>query len=153
MDSQPIFCPNSDCPARGQGGQGNIHLHSRKKLRYRCTQCGKTFTASKGTPFYRCHKPLELVVCVVTLLAYGCPPQAIVHAFGWDERTVYGLLQRAGQHCEQVHQQFVQQPRDLQQIQADELRVKLQGAIIWVAMALEVRTRLWVGVSSVPRAT
>ena len=58
---------------------------------------------------------------------------------------MYGLLQRAGQHCEQLHQQRVQPPRDLQQIQADELRVKVQGAISWVAMALEVRTRLWVG--------
>ena len=27
-------------------------------------------------------------VRVVTLLAHGCPPQAIVAAFGWDERTV-----------------------------------------------------------------
>jgi hypothetical protein len=32
-------------------------------------QCGQTFTASKGTPFYRRHKPLEGVVCVVTWLA------------------------------------------------------------------------------------
>ena len=145
MDPRKVFCPNSDCPARGQVGQGNIHIHSRKKQRYRCTQCHKTFTTSKGTPLYRRHKPPDAVVCVITLLAYGCPPQAIVQAFGWDERTVYGLLQAAGQHCEQVHQHVVQQPRDLQQIQADELRVKLQGAIIWVAMAIEVRTRLWLG--------
>jgi hypothetical protein len=68
-----------------------------------------------------------------------------VHAFGWDERTVFALLREAGQHCEQVHPHLVQQPRDLQHVQADELRVKLQGAIIWVAMAIEVRTRLWLG--------
>jgi transposase-like protein len=139
------ICSNSDCPARGQVGQGNIHIHSRKKQRYRCRQCGKTFTASNGTPLYRRHQPLELVVCVVTLLAYGCPPPAIVHAFGWDERTVYALLHAAGQHCEQVHQHLVQPPRALQHIQADELRVKLQSKIVWVAMALEVRTRLWLG--------
>jgi transposase-like protein len=145
MDPQTTFCPNLDCPARGQVGQGNIHLHSQKKRRYRCTQCGQTFTASKGTPFYRLHKPADALVCVLTLLAYGCPPQAIVHAFGWDERTVYALLQDAGQHCEQVHQQLMQPPRDLGHVQADELRVKLQGMIIWVAMAIEVRTRLWLG--------
>lgn len=145
MDPQTTFCPNSDCPARGQVGQGNIHIHSRKQERYRCTQCSQTFTTSKGTPLYRRHKPVELVVCVVTLLAYGCPPQAIVHAFGWDERTIYALLHAGGQHCEQVHQQLVHQPRDLQHVQADELRVKLQGGIVWVAMALEVRTRLWLG--------
>jgi len=30
-------------------------------------------------------KPMEVVVIVVTLLAYGCPVQAIVHALGLDE--------------------------------------------------------------------
>jgi hypothetical protein len=34
------------------------------------------------------HKPKELVLTVVTLLAHGCPLQAIVAAFGLDERTV-----------------------------------------------------------------
>lgn len=33
-------------------------------------------------------KPKTLVVIVVTLLAYGCPVQAIVQALGLDERTV-----------------------------------------------------------------
>jgi hypothetical protein len=33
-------------------------------------------------------KAEELIVLVVTLLSYGCPRQAIVHAFGLDERTV-----------------------------------------------------------------
>ena len=33
-------------------------------------------------------KPTELIVIVVTRLSYGCPVQAIVKAFGPDERTV-----------------------------------------------------------------
>ena len=33
-------------------------------------------------------KLTELIVIVVTLLAYGCPLQAIVHAYELDERTV-----------------------------------------------------------------
>ena len=32
-------------------------------------------------------KAEELIALVVTLLSYGCPRQAIVHAFGLDERT------------------------------------------------------------------
>jgi len=36
-------------------------------------------------------KPEELIVIAVTLLAYGCPVQAIVHALGLDERTVVSL--------------------------------------------------------------
>jgi hypothetical protein len=40
------------------------------------------------TVLYRIHKPKWLVVAVVTLLAHGCPVQAIVAAFELDERTV-----------------------------------------------------------------
>ena len=29
MDPQSTFCPNLDCPARGQSGQGNIISHGR----------------------------------------------------------------------------------------------------------------------------
>ena len=38
-----------------------------------------------------------------------------------------------------------QQAIDLQQVQADEIRVKLQGKVRWLAMALMVSTRLWLG--------
>ena len=36
-------------------------------------------------------------------------------------------------------------PRDLGQVQADEVRVKTQCGIVWMAMALMVSTRLWLG--------
>jgi hypothetical protein len=39
----------------------------------------------------------------------------------------------------------VEQPRDLGQVQADELRVKKQGGIVWMALAMMVQTRLWLG--------
>jgi len=32
--------------------------------------------------------PAKVVMRVIILLSYGCPTQAIVHAFGLDERTV-----------------------------------------------------------------
>jgi hypothetical protein len=30
-------------------------------------------------------------------------------------------------------------------VQADELRVKQQGCIVWMALAMMVQTRLWLG--------
>ena len=33
MDPATMFCPNLACPARGQRGQGNVHIHSRKEQR------------------------------------------------------------------------------------------------------------------------
>jgi hypothetical protein len=69
----------------------------------------------------------------------------VVVAFGLDERTVKAWLTAAGQHCEQVHEHLVQQPRDLGHVQADEIRAKMQNAVVWLAMALQVSTRLWLG--------
>jgi hypothetical protein len=82
---------------------------------------------------------------VIALLAYGCPIQAIVAASGMDGRTVVGLQKRAGQQCQQVHEHLVEQPRDLGQVQADKIRAKMQGGILWMAMAIQVPTRLWLG--------
>jgi hypothetical protein len=81
----------------------------------------------------------------VTLIAHGCPLQAIVAAFHLDERTVMDWQERAGRHCQRVHEQLVQRPRDLGHVQADEIRVKGQGKVVWLAMAIMVSTRLWLG--------
>ena len=145
VNSQTAFCPNLDCPAKGQTGTGNIVIHSRQHFRYKCKECGQTFTQTKGTPFYRLRHQQEVVVRVVTLLAWGCPPQAIVAAFDLDERTVSDWQQRAATQCHQVHEHLVTRPRDLGEVQADELRVKRQGAIVWVALAMHTATRLWLG--------
>jgi transposase-like protein len=86
------------------------------------------------------------VMLVITLLAYGCPIQAIVAAFGFDERTVKNWWQRAGEHCQQVHQHLVEgRQLDLGQVQADEIKVRIQGGVIWMAMAMMVSSRLWLG--------
>jgi hypothetical protein len=104
------------------------------------------FAATIETPFYRLHKPAELAVVVLTLLSHGCPTQAIVAAFGLDERTVARWLACAGQHCQRVHEHLVEQGQlDLQHVQADELWVKQVGAKVWMALALAVPTRLWLG--------
>ena len=146
MDPHDIFCPNPDCPARGQRGKDNIRLHSRTEGRYRCRVCGRTFAARRGTAFYRLRTTDETVTQVITLLAYGCPVAAIVQAFGLDERTVSAWWQRAGQHCRGVHEHLVAAQRlDLQQVQADEIRVKTQTGMVWMALAIMVSTRLWLG--------
>ena len=151
MDPQGQFCHNADCPARGQVGQGNIGIHSQAEQRYVCHSCGRTFAGTRGTPFYRLRTAADVVTLVLTLLSHGCPPQAIVAAFGLDERTVAAWLARAGAHCQQVHAHLVQQGQvDLQHVQADELWVKLVGQRVWMALALAVPSRLWLGAAISP---
>jgi transposase-like protein/IS1 family transposase len=146
MDASQVFCPNLDCMARGKIGEGNIVIHGKKRQRYRCKTCGKTFSAQAGTMFEGLRKPTTLIVMVVTLLAYGCPVQAIVQACGSDERTVASWRDRAGKHCQQIHQTLVQQGHlDLVHVQADEIRVKGHKMIAWMGLAMMVSTRLWLG--------
>jgi transposase-like protein len=146
MNPESVFCPNLSCPAKGQLGRGNITSHSLQERRYMCEVCGKTFSASKGSIFYRLRTDPVTVMLVITLLAFGCPLQAIVVGFGFDERTVKDWWRRAGEHCEEVHKHLVGQSElDLQQVQADELKVKTQAGTLWLAMAMMVPTRLWLG--------
>ena len=146
MNPQALFCPNMDCPARGQVGKGNIHTHSLKDKRCMCDVCEQTFATTRGTIFYRLRSDPQLVMWVIVLLAYGCPIQAIVKAFGLDERTVCDWHRRAGQHCQQVHEYLVEsRQQDLEQVQADEIKVKTQKGTFWMALAIWVSTRLWMG--------
>lgn len=146
MNPQETFCPNMDCMARGHVGKGNIHVHSQKDKRFICEVCQRTFTTSKGTIFYRLRTDPQIVMCVIVLLAYGCPVQAIVKAFELDERTVSDWHERAGNHCQKVHEHFVENSQqDLQQVQADEIKVKTQKGNYWMALAMAVTTRLWLG--------
>ncbi len=152
MNPAKIFCPNPDCPARGRRNEGNISLHSQTEQRCYCNVCDKSFSIRKGTIFYRLKTDPVQVMLVITLLTHGCPLQAIVATFGYDERTVKTWWQRAGEHCQAVHKQQVEQSRlDLGQVQADEIKVKVQGGSIWMAMAIMVSTRLWLGGVISPR--
>jgi hypothetical protein len=88
----------------------------------------------------------------MTVLAHGCPVQAIVVALGFDERPGAAWGTRAGRQGQAVQEHRVEQPRDLGQVQADEIRVKKQGSMVWLALALMVSPRLWLaGEGSEPR--
>ena len=144
MNPEEQLCPNRRCSASGKVGADNIVIHSKEERRYKCKCCGKTFSETKDTAFYRLKKGHDLFVLVVTLMAYGCPVQAVVAAFGLDERTVGEWLRRAGRHCQGVHERTVGQSQlDLEQVQADEIKVKTQAGSFWMALALMVGTRLW----------
>lgn len=146
MNPHEQVCHNPQCWVYGRSDEEHIVIHSQRERRYRCKRCGKTFSATKDTPFYRLHKAHDLLTIVATLLAFGCPVQAIVAAFGLDERTVADWQRRAGRQCQQVHRHLVAAGAvTLGQVQADELRVRVVGGVVWLAMAVSVASRLWLG--------
>jgi hypothetical protein len=126
-------------------GEGNIGIHSRKRQRYWCRVCRKAFSARSGTIFYRRRTDEDTITCVVTLVSHGCPVPAVEAAYGFQAQTVREWVEAAGAHSEAVHHAEVVQERDLQQVQADEIHVKTQAGVLWMAMAMMVSTRLWLG--------
>lgn len=99
----------------------------------------------RGVGRYTCPyaKPWKTPTLTVQVAAYDS--FAILRPFGYDERTVAAWEARAGRQGQAVQEQLVEQPRDLGHVQADEIRVKTQGGIVWMALAMMVKTRLWLG--------
>lgn len=146
MDVAEHFCSNPDCPTVGLKGQGNLKVHVKAEGRLRCKVCRKTFTITKLTPFYALKSDSALVTLVLTLLAWGCPVQAVVRAYSLDERTVASWLEKAGTHTHQIHHSLVVAGKlDLQQVQADEIYLKGVKFRAWMGLAVMVSTRLWLG--------
>ena len=139
MRPEQAVCPNSACDASGR-----IGVHSHKDRRYICHGCKRTFADTTGTLLYRLKQPLNLVLVVLTLLAYGCPIPAVVATFGLDERTIAAWQDKAGQHAKRVQQQVVCHGTvDVGQVQADELYTKTRAGPVWIATAMTVFSRLW----------
>ena len=63
-------------------------------------------------------------------MVHDCPLPTIVVAFGVEEQTVTDGLRQAGVQGQAVQEYVVEQPHDLGQVQADEIRVKKQGGIV-----------------------
>jgi transposase-like protein len=134
---QLVACPH--CHATGR-----IGVHSHTERRYKCHACSATFAETKGTPLYDLKYPQWVVALVLTLLAHGCPVQAVVAAFGITERTLADRLSKAGTHAEHIQATVVCNGQvSLGQVQVDELRVKTQRGAIWMATAMCVCSRLF----------
>lgn len=144
MDAKLVMC------ARCKTGE-RIGIHSHKERRYICHKCKKTFAETTGTIFYNVHYPMWVVVLVLTLLAHGCPPVAIVAAMWIDERTIASWHQKAGRYAKKVQAKVVCNGQvELGQTQLDELCVNTQGGKTWVATGISVFSRLflWAEVST-----
>ncbi len=102
MSLQEVFCPYADWVDKGELGKGNIVWWQRRRGRCKCQSCGRTFSVRRGSMYYGLRTAEQTVTQGVTLLAYGCPGQAIVAAFGLDAQTVLDWQHRAGAHARQV---------------------------------------------------
>ncbi len=117
-------------------------LHACKDTRGICTECPTPCRATPGTAGERLRTSVEPGRLVGTRLAHGGPRHALVVALGSAERPVAGWGARGGAQGQAVQEPLVEPPRAVGQGQAEEVRVKKQGAMVWMAVARMVRPRL-----------
>lgn len=102
------FCPNEACPDYGKlqsGQQQSLEKYGKTRKgvqRYRCQTCGKTFTETTGTIFFRKRTPEHEILETLALLAEGSRISSLTRAKGHKEDTILAWLREAAQHAEQL---------------------------------------------------
>ena len=143
-------CLNLACPLRGKVSSGNIVRHgfyrtrSGKRRRYRCGECGKTFSSTKGTPYYRLQHRRATFDGVIALRVEGVSISAISRIKGIAWNTVARWLEKAAQVCRRFNHRRIA-GFAAEELQADEIRTFAgnKKTPSWVFVTIEVWSRLW----------
>ena len=105
------FCPNRVCPDYGklQSDQAQPNLKKLGKTkrdvqRYQCKICGKTFTETIGTIFFRKHAQADEILEVLALLAEGNRISTITRVKGIKEDTILRWLREAAHHVAELEE-------------------------------------------------
>ena len=98
LASAGTFCPNKECHHYAKVDEGNLIKFGRSRQgvqRYQCKSCGTTFTATRGTFFYRKHAPVKDILETLALLAEGVRISSLSRAKGFKEDTILRWLREA----------------------------------------------------------
>lgn len=104
------FCPNEVCPDYGKLQSDQKHnlikfgTTKRGRQRYKCKSCGKTFTETKGTLFYRRRTSEAEIIDTLAHIAEGNRISSLVRTSGHKEDTISDWIREAGQHAEAVEE-------------------------------------------------
>ena len=143
-------CLNLACPLRGKVSSGNIVRHgfyrtrSGKRRRYRCGECGKTFSSKKGTPYYRLQHRRATFDGVIALRVEGVSISSISRIEGIAWNAVARWLEKAAQVCRRFNHTRIA-GFGAEELQADEIRTFTgnKKTPSWVFVTIEVWSRLW----------
>jgi transposase-like protein len=105
------FCPNTSCSDYGkiptaQSTKNIIKFGKSKsgKQRYRCLTCGKTFTETIGTIFYRRRTDAQEMLDVLSQIAEGSRISSVSRTTGHKEDTISEWLKAASRHAEAIEE-------------------------------------------------
>ncbi len=118
-------CPNSRCTDYSEKGRGNIRLERWYGMNHvallRCRTCKKTFSESRGTPFFELRLPYEKLYRILTSLVRCGSIRGTADTVGVDKNTVLRILRVAGVKMKEFNEFMLRNLR-MNQAQCDELR-------------------------------
>jgi len=115
------FCPNEACELYGAIETAQIIRFGKTRngtQRYRCKNCGQTFTETHGTVFYRRQASRETILETLALLAEGVRISSIARAKGIKEDTILDWLRAAARQAVEVEEALLKDYR-ISQAQID----------------------------------
>ena len=146
-----IACPNQDCLHFNRFGHGNILLHSfykthqGRRRRYRCKECGKTFSSTYGTAYYRLQSSRASFDQVAKMSVNGIDKSSISRIKNLSWNTIVRWLERAYKYAHYFNHYYLKDYK-ITEVQADELRtfVDSKKKVTWLFTVIEVSSRLWI---------
>ena len=144
-------CPFPECPSNAGQVEPRVVRHSTymtrrgRRRRMLCKVCGRTFSTTLGTPYYRLRRSRNEFDETMRMQVEGLPQAAIARVKQMTPSTVGRWRERAAQHMALFTRDHLAL-RDPVELQMDELRAHGTGNDrTWVYSGLEVWSRLWSG--------
>ena len=142
-------CPNEPCVQSADSTtkvvrHGSFGVRCGRRRRYRCLNCGATFSTRTNTPYFGLWCSSRVFERVAHLSVEGMSCAAIARVEGVDWHTVDRWVSRAAALAERFNDGHLK-GIPLVELQADELRTFVPGksAPTWIFTSMEVRSRLW----------
>ena len=107
-------CP--DCEIRCS----SFGKHRNGLRRFRCGQCGKTYTESHEKPLGTMTVPMEKAVLALRMLLEGASVRSVERTTELHRDTILKLLAVAGEKCEKIMGRYVRHIR-VKDVEADEV--------------------------------
>jgi hypothetical protein len=119
------LCHNPDCldflkPNTGNIAYRGVYGKNRDKALLYCKTCGKRFAATRDSPLFGAHLPVNQVHEIIHHAAEGVSVRATAHLLGLTKNTVNLAIIKVGEYCQKAYSSMM---RDLQlnEIQLEEL--------------------------------
>ena len=118
-----IACPNKECMAYNKIGLRNIIRKGKQNngtRRYQCTDCRKTFSRTRNTPFFHKHLKKKEIILICKMLSEKTSFRAIARITEHHRDTICSLADSIAKHCKKFNNYFVKELK-LTPIEVDEM--------------------------------